>query len=271
MYVKREDVFSMLSHLGISKDKKLTVHTSLRSVGAIEGGADGLIDSFTEYLSEGLLIIPTHTWKNVNRSSPHFDVRTTLPCIGTLPTVAVRREDGVRSLHPTHSVVAFGEGAEEYIKGEEKCRTPAPIFSCLSRLYEEDGVILLLGVGHERNTYLHAVEERIGVENRINKEGFDIRVTDRNGKSLVIRDYHPHKTEGLPPGVPGVSEFYPNYKYALEYTGAVKYTNLGGALVYCCDARRTADTVIRLWECADRDLCMGDEPISEEYVKKIFD
>lgn len=31
----------------------------LKAVGAIENGADGLIDSFCEYFSDGLLIIPT--------------------------------------------------------------------------------------------------------------------------------------------------------------------------------------------------------------------
>lgn len=270
MYVKKEDVFDMLSFLGVKRNKKLTAHTSLRKIGEIEGRADGLIDFFTEYLSDGLFIVPTHTWKNVNRNAPFFDARTTPPCIGTLPTVAAGRKDAFRTPHPTHSLAIFGRGGEEYAMGEELCRTPAPPFSCLSRLYEEDGVILLIGVGHERNTYLHAVEERIGVSNRITDSGFDVTVTDIRGKSYTVKDYRPHKTVGLPLGVPGCSEFYPNYKKALEYTGAVKYTSLGGATVYCCDARKTADTVLRLWEYADRDLCIDSTPISDEYIRKIF-
>ncbi len=43
-----------------------------------------------------------------------------------------------------------------------------------------------------------------------------------------------------------VSEYYPNYKEAFEYIGAVTYSHLGNALVYCCDARKMTDTVKKI-------------------------
>lgn len=271
MALRHDDIFDMMAHLNISRNAKVTMHTSLRAIGEAENGADGIIDGFKAYLKDGLYIVPTHTWFNVNRSNPFFDVRTTLPCIGTLPTVAAFRADGVRTLHPTHSLAIFGEGADEYAKGEERCQTPSPVFSCLSRLYGEGGKILLVGVGHERNTYLHAVDEAMGIENRIDPNGFDVEVTDRNGKTFIISDFHPHKTEGLPSGTAGVSDFFPNYKRALEYTGAVCYTHLGNATVYCCDARKTSDTVSRLWEYANgEDLCICKKEIPEALIRKIF-
>ena len=141
----KKDIQVFLKENGIVPSDKVTVHASLRSIGEIEGGADGLIDAMSSYLSSGLLIIPTHTWDEVGRDHPFYDVQTSVPCIGTLAKVAAFRKDGVRSLHPTHSVTVFGKGAREFVKGEELCGSPAPVNSCLSRLYEEHGKVLLIG------------------------------------------------------------------------------------------------------------------------------
>ena len=260
--ITKQDIFRLLEQQGIRHDDIVTIHAALRAAGPIEGGADGLIDALKEYLCDGLLLIPTHTWANVNRENPFFDVRSTVPCIGTLAKVAAFRPDAVRSLHPTHSLAVFGKGAAEFIRGEERSATPAPMGGCLSRLYELGGKILLLGVGHERNTYLHAVDERMDRPNRLRREGFTITITDWNGNTLQSPEFHPHHTEGI---TCGLSEYYPNYKRALESCGAVTYGKLGNALVYCCDARKTTDAVMHLWQHADRDICTCDFDIPESW------
>ena len=260
--VTKKDITEFLKDNGIRHDDKVAVHAALRSVGPIEDGADGLIDAMCSYLDKGLLIIPTHTWDEVVRSNPYYDVRTSVPCIGTLSRVAYERNDGARSLHPTHSVVAFGEGAAEYVRGEEKCASPAPLGSCLSRLYEEGGKVLLIGVGHERNTYLHSVDERLGIPDRLNSDPFVITIKDYDGNELKSPPFHAHFTAASDCCV---SEYYPNYKEALEYTGAVSYGKLGDALVYICDARKMTDTVKMLWERTDHDLCIRKEEIPREY------
>ncbi|MCR5287297.1 MAG: AAC(3) family N-acetyltransferase [Saccharofermentans sp.] len=258
----KTDAISFLERNGIRHDDKVTVHAALRSAGPIEGGADGLIDAMSSYLCDGLLIIPTHTWDEVGRDKPFYDVKTSVPCIGTLAKVAAFREDGVRSLHPTHSVTVFGKGAAEFVKGEEKCASPAPVNSCLSRLYEEHGKVLLIGVGHERNTYLHSVDERLGIPDRLNPDPFVITIKDHDGNLIQSPPFHTHFTAHSDTCV---SEYYPNYKEAFEYTGAVTYDRLGDALVYVCDAVKMTDTVRKLWENADHDLCVRKETIPEKY------
>lgn len=260
--VTKNDIVGFLKENGIRPDDKVTVHASLRAVGPIEDGADGLIDAMISYLSEGLLIIPTHTWDEVGRSNPNYDVRTSVPCIGTLAKVAAFRKDGVRSLHPTHSVTVFGKGAEEFVKGEELCASPAPVNSCLSRLYEENGKVLLIGVGHERNTYLHAVDERLGLPDRLNPDPFVITIKDYGGNLIQSP---PFRTHFCAASDQCVSEYYPNYKKAFEYTGAVTYSKLGDAAVYVCDARKMTDTVKLMWSKTDHDLCIRPEEIPAEY------
>lgn len=260
----KSDITAFLENNGIRHDDKVAVHASLRSVGPIEGGADRLIDAIRDYLNEGLLIIPTHTWDEVGRDHPFYDVKTSVPCIGTLARVAFERKDGIRSLHPTHSVVAFGTEAAAFVKGEEQCASPAPVNSCLSRLYEENGKILLIGVGHERNTYLHSVDERLGIPDRLNPHPFVISIKDYDGNIIQSPPFHTHFTEASDSCV---SEYYPNYKEAFEYTGAVRYATLGDALVYICDARRMTDTVKDLWAKTDHDLCIRREPVPREYYE----
>ena len=260
--ITRKDVFDLFEAFGIGHDGIVTVHSSLREVGPIEGGADGLIDAMKAYLSEGLLLISTHTWANVNAANPHFDVRSTVPCIGTLARVAAFRPDGVRSLHPTHSMAAFGKNAREYVRGEELSATPAPVGGALSRLYELGGKVLLIGVGHERNTYLHSIDERVDQPNRLAPTGFAVTIRDSEGNLLHNPDFHPHRTEGISCGL---SEYYRNYKHALDVTGAVQYGWLGNALVYGCDCRKMTDTVLRILRRADRDVCIGIQDIPEEW------
>ncbi len=260
----KTDIKNFLTSAGIKPSDKVTMHTSLRAIGKIENGADGLIDGIKDYLCDGLFLVPTHTWANVGKDSPIFDVKATVPCIGTLPKVAAFRKDAFRTLHPTHSLAIFGRGAEEYGKGEEKSETPAPIGGCLSRLYEENGKVLLVGVGHERNTYLHSVDERFDIPNRLGREPYDVTIINHSGERIQ-GSMRPHFTSGL--DAPCISDHFPNFKAAFEYVGAVKYAQLGNALVYVCDARKMTDTFKMLFDRAGYDICMPNEPVPERFYK----
>lgn len=264
--ITKNDIISFLKSCGIKHNDAVTIHCSLRSIGKIENGADGLIDAFCEYLSDGLFIVPTHTWAGVSKENPFYDVKTSVPCIGVLAKIAAFRPDAVRSLHPTHSVAVFGKGASDFVKGEEKCASPAPPGCALSRLYEKNGKILLIGVGHERNTYLHAVDERLNITNRLNPDTFIIKIKNENGDTVESPPFHTHFTKGINTCC---SDFYPNYKEAFDHFGAVTYSKLGNAAVYCCDAKKMTDIVKLLWENSDHDLCVSDEKIPKEYYETI--
>ena len=91
-----------------------------------------------------------------------------------------------------------------------------------------------------------------------------ITIQDHEGNMLVSPPFHTHFTAAADTCV---SEYYPNYKDAFEYMGAVTYSQLGSALVYCCDARKMTDTAQIIWAKADRDLCISHEPIPAEYYR----
>ncbi len=253
--VTRNDIHEFLKENGIKSNDTVIIHTSMRSLGGVEGGCDGLIDAFTSYLSDGLFIIPTHTWATVGSKTDTYEVKTSIPCIGALPTVAISRRDGVRSLHPTHSMTAFGKRAKEFLKGEEKATSPCQIGGAWARLYDEGAKILLIGVGLERNTYIHAVDEMIDVPERLGTPR-EVKIIGYNGERYETT-FRPHARN--------TSTYFPNYEKPFVALGAYTKSKLGDATVGICDARKATEILKLLWSRTDHDFCREVEEIPEEY------
>ena len=254
----KNDIHLFLSEIGIKKDDTVLIHTSMRSIGEAENGCDGIIDAFTSYLNEGLFLIPTHTWVNVNEENPVFDVRKTMPCIGALPCVAAFRKDGVRSLHPTHSVAAFGKDAEEFIKGEENSATPCPKGGVWARLSDRNAKILLIGVGLNRNTYIHAVDEMSDLPDRFSKP-MELTVIDHFGNKTKTVFHHHSKNTG--------SENFGNFEKPLVHFGTLNFATLGKARVGIFDVKSGTEIIKMRWKKADYHLCIEKKDIPEKYYK----
>ena len=77
--ITEKDIHVFLKKIGIKPDDTVLVHTSMRAIGEVQGGCDGLIDAFVSYLCDGLFIVPTHTWGCVGANDPVFDVKKTAP------------------------------------------------------------------------------------------------------------------------------------------------------------------------------------------------
>ena len=253
--VTQADVHAFLKNANIKKTDTVLVHTSMRAIGKVEGGCDGLIDAFCSYLTDGLFLVPTHTWDSVGKEHPVFDARTEKPCIGALPTVAAFRPDGVRSLHPTHSIAAFGKRAAEFVRGEERATTPCPAGGAWARLCDEDAKILLIGVGLNRNTYIHAVDEMLELPDRL-VPPIPLTVIDHEG----VR----HETLFQKHGHTG-SEDFDVFRPPFEACGALTYGSLGNAKVGIFHAKRGTTVLKKLWEAAEYDLCKEPKEIPLSY------
>lgn len=62
----KKSLLEQLKTLRINNAGTLLVHSSLKNMGNIGGGADTVLDALSEYMEEGLLVLPTHTWRDVN-------------------------------------------------------------------------------------------------------------------------------------------------------------------------------------------------------------
>ena len=265
MYTK-EKIIEQLVQMGVPKDRPVLVHSSLRSVGKTENGADGLIDALAEHICAegGLLCIPTHTWANLGKNDIiTLDLTKAQTCIGTLPNVASGRSDALRSLHPTHSMAVFGECAEDFVAGEEKATTPTPPNTCYGKIYDADGYILLVGVGHNRNTYLHCVEEMLDVPNRLDPEPRAVTIKHRSGE-IEHRFSRGHKADGIE----DVSAQFPNYEPAFRYHGCIIDGFIGDAPTQLCNARKMKMVMELIYRrSGGRELLASLTPIPLEYYE----
>lgn len=255
MYSK-EQLKAQMTAMGLRPDDRVLIHTSFKAVGDVEGGPDGFLDAFCEYLHDGLFLVPTHTWGCVNAAQPVYRVTESIPCIGLIPRTAAFRPDGIRSLHPTHSIWAHGADAEAFVQGEEFCETPGPAGSCWARLGEIGAKILLIGVAHNRNTFIHAVDELADVPNRLREEPWEVTVIDRNGRET----HHPFHSH-----IGGVHEFFGNFEEGLIATGAQTAGRLGDATVRVVDAAACCELVKRVYSRADCDPCAGQMTLPEAW------
>jgi len=189
MYTK-QDLISNLSAIGVKADGTLMVHISYKAIGEVDGRGDTVLDALMEYMHHGLLVLPSHTWSSVRTPNPVMDVLYTPSCVGVLTELFRKRAGVHRSLHPTHSLAAFGAGAEDFVSGEENINTPCGTGGVYYKLWEHDAQILLIGVNFMRNTFIHGIEEWENVtEETIKKEPEDYYVINREGQRLHTPQY----------------------------------------------------------------------------------
>ena len=84
MYTKNS-LLQDIEKMGINPQSTLLIHSSMKSIGLVEGDADTVLDAWSEYMRDGLLIFPTHTWKQIGKETMTFDSRSLPSCVGILP------------------------------------------------------------------------------------------------------------------------------------------------------------------------------------------
>ena len=239
----KQHLLQQLRDMGIKSTDKLLVHSSMKSVGLVGGGADTLIDALMEAVQDGLLMMPAHTWKQMSEEYSLFDPETEPVCVGIVPELFRKRPGVVRSLHPTHSMAVYGKGAEEYIQGEENMTTPCAPEGCWGRLREVKAKILLIGVTHARNTFIHSIEESYNVPERFTAEPvrFQIKQPDASVKEVAVYRHYNQKEAHI-------SEMYDKMEAGYEDAGAAKKVRLGEAQCILCDAEKLFEVTGRILE-----------------------
>jgi aminoglycoside 3-N-acetyltransferase len=173
------------------------VHSSLRSLGYVPGGAETVIQGLLAVLgAEGTLLMPALTYERVTPQCPVFDVRNTPSNVGTIPEAFRTRPGTKRSVHPTHSVCAVGRLAQALLELHIDDTTPCGPHSPFHTLPEHNGQILMLGCGLEANTSLHAIEEIVAPP-YLYDVPFSYKLVLENGESLTqTYTLHPHNLRG---------------------------------------------------------------------------
>jgi aminoglycoside 3-N-acetyltransferase len=168
-----------LRRLGLRRGDTVLVHSSLRALGWVCGGAPTVVRALLDVLSEdGTLVVPAQTpenrdpscwrdvpvprswWTVIREELPAFDPATS-PSHSGLISETVRTWPGsVRSAHPQTSFAAVGRLANS-LMGRHLITSELGEESPLRALETVDGRTLLLGVGYDRCTAFHLAEYRL--------------------------------------------------------------------------------------------------------------
>jgi len=240
---KQEIKRDLVENTGLKEGSNVLVHSSLKSFGWVEGGADAVIDSLIETVgASGTVLVPTLTGSAqlTAASPPVFDVLNT-PCwTGTIPETFRKRKNAVRSLGPTHSVAAIGRQAEFLTEGHQLCSTPCGKGSPYDKLCSADnGYVLMIGIGLACFTTFHCAEELAGVDYQLQTEPVDAVIIDRSGRKIIARTkIHRY----------GIVRDFPKMEPLLLSRGIMKAGLSGNASLKLIKAREMMDFTLRKLE-----------------------
>ncbi len=246
MNITKEQIMTSLSALPLQKGDTLLVHSSLKSAGIIENGAETVISALLDTLgAEGTLVMPTLSQKDFQNA--YRDWHMDRPSdVGYITEVFRTRTDAVRSDQATHSVAAVGPLARYYTENHGEGpregtfgATPFAHCSPWQKLYDNNAAVLLWGVDLSKNTLKHLWEYMIAEKalERAEERGtyqetmgllrtFERR-TDQSGKYIFT---------GLAPET---------MKQVGEEQGCFSYAVLGNALFTFFRAKDFGDVVLK--------------------------
>ncbi|MBT2569927.1 AAC(3) family N-acetyltransferase [Planococcus sp. ISL-110] len=166
-----------LWQLGIASGDAVMVHSSLKSMGWIAGGAQAVVEALMETITEtGTLVMPA---QSVDNSDPfywmeppvpenwHQPIREQLPAfdphlsglrgMGKIAECFHRHPAAIRSPHPSHSFIAWGNQAADWMS-EQPIDDSFGKKSPLAKMLQANVKILFIGVGFDSCTALHYAE-----------------------------------------------------------------------------------------------------------------
>ena len=255
MYTAQQ-LTGQLEEMGIDPKGTLLVHSSMKAVGEVDGRADTVLDVLCAYMREGLLVLPTHTWKQMDSDYTTFEVAKEPSCVGVLSNLFRQRPGVYRSYHPTHSVAAIGKEAAAFTAGEQLRHTPCPRKGCWGKLYDRKASILFIGCRLTCNTFLHGVEEWCRIPNRLAKTAQDFFVIAPSGEKYCVPQYR-HFTDN-PKVEP--SAHYDKMERIFAETGAIRFGKFGDASCILGDAVQMADITAAFLR-RDPHLFDDDSPV----------
>ena len=218
----RAAIIRDFTRLGVPRGGLVMVHSSLRSLGHVVGGADTVMAALLEALGpEGTLVVPTFTYPLAREPGFVFDPLRTPSLMGAISDAARRHPKARRSIHLWHSVAAIGPLAEAIVTsgGESAWDADSP----MRQIRDRDGRYLLLGVPYQNLTAVHVSEIELKVPYR---KAVRIETTMRRADGSLA----PLVSVGCPPqpGHPG-SDFN-RLGQRMEDAGLVRVGEVGNAV-----------------------------------------
>lgn len=226
--------------LGLKPGMTVLCHSSLKSIGFVNGGPKAVVDALLSVLTEeGTLAMPTHSaeltdpkdwenppvpeewWQEIRETMPAFDPETTPTFEMGKIVDTFRTFPGVlRSHHPHYSFAAWGKHAAHLTENQP---LDFGLSDFLEKIYQLGGHVLMLGTNYENNTSLHLAETHANIRGVI-EEGYPSPTGWATCKDLDWDDEH-FETIGA----------------ASEAKGIIKFGNVGSGVSKLMKQRELVD------------------------------
>ncbi len=173
-HLQRTDLVAGLQSLGLRQGDMVEVHSSLSSLGYVSGGAETVIDALMEVVGpQGALVMSAYpvspaiplseeetrrgiTWKvRILPDDFYLGPQPMQSGMGIIPETFCRRPGTVLG-SGLHRVCAWGKDAERHSHGYRY-------------LVDNDGWVLLIGVGIDRCSSMHLAEESVRLPDEIRR------------------------------------------------------------------------------------------------------
>ena len=178
--VSPTQLIAQLHALGVQPSGVLLVHCAFSKVKPVEGGPAGLIAALQATLGpKGTLVMPSMSWDDEHPFDPRSTLASKKWAWWPILSGAYRA-----SCAATARIPLPPPAQATRITAPHPVEIPHGIDSPVGRVYELDGQVLLLGIGHSSDTTIHLAELLAGVCYRRPKS-----VLVRQGEQIVRVDY----------------------------------------------------------------------------------
>ncbi len=202
--VRQADIVCGLRSLDIAEGDEVMLHSSLSSMGYVEGGAEAVIDALLETVgTNGTVLAPSFSAYSVRRGElgSWWAPQTTPVSTGAITEAFWRRPAAKRSFHPTHAVAAIGARAQFFtsehgLDGDRYSFWGTGVFGSQSpweKVVQEDVHYVMLGCTFEPSTLGHYVETCI-----VNTELAGLPRTEARGFANALRHEYYNKSGPWP-------------------------------------------------------------------------
>ncbi|MEO8936702.1 MAG: AAC(3) family N-acetyltransferase [Burkholderiaceae bacterium] len=166
--IPKSELRSGLEALGIARGDTLMLHSSLKSIGFVDGGPRAVLEALVEAVGpSGTLVVPTY-WlpggtilATCKLNDYVFDPRRHGSHLGRLPSEFLTFPGIARSIHPTHSVSAIGRDAHHVVDSHHLAPSIFGEGSPWDRCEQMNAKVIGLGISMGPVTFYHLLEDRM--------------------------------------------------------------------------------------------------------------
>ncbi|NWF63767.1 MAG: AAC(3) family N-acetyltransferase [Chloroflexi bacterium] len=233
--LSKQELLDGFGQLGLKKGETIIVHTSYKSLGGVEGGADTVIDVMCELVGgEGTVLFPAFNFQSWTENH-YFDIKETPSKMGAITEQARLRPNALRTPHPIYSFSALGARAEEFSKTDDvEAYGPNSAFALFHKI---NGTIVSIGLDFNSTFSMHHyIEYNVGCDYRRVKEFSGIYVGYDRKPQIKMYSMFVRKDDTVRTYInPGMNE--------LLAAGVIREAQVGAAKIHFATANDFYDNM----------------------------